>query len=106
MRIGKGELTYPVPWATTSATSAVVTPGQYKEALQKAGFTIDAERNRRDFAITFFEQLRSKTVVSKKPPPLGLHILMGEDAATKVKNMIENISVGLIAPVELIAQKI
>jgi len=31
---------------------------------------------------------------------------MGETAPTKVKNMIENISAGRIAPVELIARKI
>jgi len=106
MRIGEGELTYPVPWATSSATSAVATPKQYKDALQNAGFTVDAERNRHGFAVDFFEQLRTKTVASKERPPLGLHILMGDTAPIKVKNMIENISTSRIAPVELIARKV
>ena len=39
------------------------------------------------------------------PPPLGLHILMGENASTKVQNMIKNVSAGYIAPVEIIARK-
>ena len=77
MRIGEGELTYPVPWAASSATSAVATPEQYKDALQNAGFTVDAERNRHGFAVDFFEQLRTKTVASKERPPLGFTFLWG-----------------------------
>jgi ubiquinone/menaquinone biosynthesis C-methylase UbiE len=105
MRIGDGELTYPVPWATTAASSAVAEPGQYRSALQAAGFTFIAERNRRDFALAFFEQLRAKTAAAGGPPPLGLHILMGRNTPDKVGNMIQNISNGRIAPVEMIARK-
>ena len=47
MRIGDGELTYPVPWATTAASSAVAKPAHYRAALQAAGFSVVAERNRR-----------------------------------------------------------
>jgi ubiquinone/menaquinone biosynthesis C-methylase UbiE len=105
MRTGDGELTYPVPWATTAASSAVAEPAQYRSALQAAGFVVIAERNRRDFALAFFEQLRAKTMAAGGPPPLGLHILMGNNTPEKVQNMIENISNGSIAPVELIARK-
>jgi SAM-dependent methyltransferase len=105
MKVGDGQLTYPVPWATTAASSAVAEPGQYESALRAAGFTVVAERNRRDFALAFFEQLRSKTAATGGPPPLGLHIVMGRNTPDKVKNMIENISSGRIAPVELIARK-
>jgi SAM-dependent methyltransferase len=105
MRIGEGELTYPVPWATTAATSAVAEPGQYRAALLAAGFEVTAERNRRDFALAFFEQLRARTAAVGGPPPLGLHILMGKNAPDKIQNMMQNISNGRIAPVELIARK-
>jgi ubiquinone/menaquinone biosynthesis C-methylase UbiE len=105
MRVGQGELTYPVPWATTAASSAVAEPGQYRRALEAAGFAVIAERNRADFALAFFEQLRAKTAAAGRPPPLGLHILMGRNTPEKVQNMIRNISSGLIAPVELIARR-
>jgi ubiquinone/menaquinone biosynthesis C-methylase UbiE len=105
MRTGDGELTYPVPWATTASSSAVATPAEYRDALQEAGFTVIAERNRRDFALAFFDQLRAKTAAAGGPPPLGLHILMGRNTPDKVQNMIANISSGNIAPVELIARK-
>jgi len=45
MRIGDGELDYPVHWAATAASCAVATPAQYREALEKTGFTIVVERN-------------------------------------------------------------
>jgi len=105
MRIGDDELTYPVPWATTSETSAVAKPTQYHQALEKAGFAVTAEHNRRDFALAFFDQLRARTAAAGGPPPLGLHILMGRNTPDKVQNMIANVSNGRIAPVELIARK-
>ena len=38
------------------------------------------------------------------PSPLGLPIVMGANAAQKVKNMTADITAGLIAPVELICR--
>jgi SAM-dependent methyltransferase len=69
MRIGDGELTYPVPWAMTAASSAVATPTHYREALERAGFAVIAERNRRDFALAHYDQLRAP----KSSQPVGHH---------------------------------
>ncbi len=105
MRVGEGELTFPVPWATEAESSAVAPPDAYKSALADAGFVLTGERDRSGFALDFFERLRRDAQAGQGPPPLGLHLLMGEDASTKVQNMIENISVGRVAPVELVARK-
>ena len=105
MRTGPGDLAYPVPWATNPGVSALAEPERYKKALQAAGFAVIAERNRRDFALAFFAELQTKTAAAGGPPPLGLHLLMGKSAPEKVANMIDNISKGRIAPVELIARK-
>jgi len=43
--------------------------------------------------------------VKGKPAPFGLHILMQESNSIKIKNMVDNITSGLIAPVEIVAQK-
>ena len=72
----------------------------------KAGFTIIAERNRRDFALAFFADLRAKTAAAGGPPPLGLHVLMGKTTPEKAQNMIDNISNDRIAPVEVIGRKL
>lgn len=105
MRNKDGDLAYPVPWAAEKSTSALATPEQYRQALGDAGFEVFKENNRRDFAVDFFKALRAKTEASGGPPPLGLHTLMQESTAVKVKNMIENISADYIAPVEIIARK-
>ncbi len=105
MRHKDGELIYPVPWATESSTSKLSTPDQYKQALSDTGFEVSQENNRRDFALEFFKQLRAKAEANGGPPPLGLHTLMQESTADKIKNMIDNIANSCIAPVEIIAQK-
>jgi ubiquinone/menaquinone biosynthesis C-methylase UbiE len=105
MQIGDGDLTYPVPWATTADTSVVSSAEQYKSALRDAGFAVVVERNRRGFALAFFEELRARTAASG-PPPLGLQVLMGASAPVKIQNMIANIAAGRIAPVEVIARKV
>jgi len=105
MCVNDGDLTFPVPWAAGPEGSSVASVPTYKAALERSGFSIIAERNRRDFALEFFAQLQAKAASAKGAPPLGLHILMGGTAPIKVKNMIENILRNVIAPVEIIAEK-
>lgn len=103
MRVGEGELSYPVPWATSAAESAVAEPAQYRRALEAAGFGAIAERNRHDAALAFFEQVRAKAAAG--PAPLGLHVVMGRAAPDKMRNMIDNVTKGRLSPVEIIARK-
>jgi ubiquinone/menaquinone biosynthesis C-methylase UbiE len=106
MRTADGELSYPLPWATTPDSNAITGPEQYKHALKSAGFEIISERNRRDFALAYFKLQQENLSTPDGPGPLGLHTLMGERRKDQVRNMIENISAGRIAPLELIARKI
>jgi SAM-dependent methyltransferase len=105
MRMDDGELSYPVPWASRPQECVLGSPDVYRGALDAAGFRIMAERNRRDFATDFFAHLQANVSAADGPPPLGLHILMGETAPTKIRNMVENVRSDRIAPVELIAEK-
>jgi SAM-dependent methyltransferase len=105
MRMNAGELVFPVPWSTTPATSFVATPKEYRNALEEAGFVLKEEHDRSAVAAQFFKDLQGSASRAAGPPPLGLHILMGADAADKVRNMIEHVLEGTVAPVELIAQK-
>ena len=105
MEVGVDQLEFPVPWATVAEASSLASPAAYKRALMAAGFTIVSERNRREFALAFFERLKADAAVAEGPPPLGLHILMGKETPTKIQNMIENVSRNRVAPIELIARK-
>ena len=105
MRNGGGDVTFPMPWASDAGISALAPPDDYKRAFEAVGFEIVAERNRHDFAVAFFERLRARMAAAGGPPPLGLHLVMGENAAVKLGNMIDGVVAGCIAPVEIIARK-
>ena len=103
MRLAPGELSYPVPWASGPESSFVVDPAGYRRLLVAAGFEVVKQRDRRDFALELFGLMRARGAAGG-PGPLGLHIVMGASAAQKVKNMIADISAGLIAPTEMICR--
>jgi SAM-dependent methyltransferase len=104
MRTGDEEIEFPVPWAATPSTSFLQTPEHYRQALTHAGFEIKSERNRHVVGIEFFKAMRAR-IAESGPPPLGLHILMGQDAPIKTGNMLRNLEEARIAPVEMIAMK-
>ena len=101
MQTGPETIEYPVPWADTPDTSALAAPEDYRAAAETAGFTVVASRNRRDFALEFFANLRAR-MEAEGPPPLSIQLLMGDTAQVKVANMVRNIQAGRIAPVEMI----
>jgi len=105
MRVNGDEISYPVPWAASDASSFVASPEQYKDALGNAGFEVSSESNRRNFALNFFNRLREKNEENGGPPALGLHNIMREETVEKISNMIENISADIITPIELIVKK-
>jgi len=105
MQTAEGELLFPVPWATTSESSTVSSPERYKRALERAGFEILSERNRKDFALAYFADQKTRSLAAGAAAALGLHTLMGERRQDQIRNMTTSISKGIIAPCELIARK-
>ena len=101
MRVGAGEIDYPVPWASDAGTSFVAECDTYRRLLEQAGFRIEHERDRRQFGIESFARLRA--LWSEGPPPLGPHIVIGQDFATKVANLVAAMQRGFLAPTEMIS---
>jgi len=92
---------FPVPWATTQDTSFLATAEEMQSLLENAGFTIDHRLDRTDFATNFFKSIA--VPAGGTPPPLGLHLIIGSDAKTKLGNMVKNIDAGRCGPFEFIA---
>jgi ubiquinone/menaquinone biosynthesis C-methylase UbiE len=101
---GGVELPYPMPWAASTATSFVETPGTYRKLLEDAGFTIVAETNRRDMALELGRQMREDTA-RNGAPPLGMHTLMGPATPQRLGNVMTALSAGTIAPIQMLARK-
>jgi len=104
MQVGEGQMDYPAPWASSSDQSALATPETYEAALKSLGFELTDRIDRTAFAKQFFADLAAAQSGADGPPPLGLHLIMGENTALKVQHMVRNIERGLIAPIEIHAR--
>ena len=105
LRNNDAELAYPVPWANGPDTCAAAGLSDYRAALAEAGFEITSSRDQTSFANAFFAKLKAATDAADGPPPLGLHLVLGENGPEMIGNMVKNIAAGRISPVEIIAQK-
>lgn len=94
VRDGIGDVAYPVPWASSSTISFLAPLPAYRDNLKAAGFKIILERERRSFAIEFFQRARAS----------GLRPVMGRTAAEKVANVANGIANGIIVPIEILAR--
>ncbi len=104
MRVGAGELAFPLPWASAAEESFVARPEAYLRALAGAGFELVKQRNRRDFALEFFA--RTPPQGAGAPSPLGPRLLMGPSVAQKLANLRRLIEAGVIAPWDMIARAV
>ena len=105
MRIGEGELPFPMPWAATEATSFVERPETYRQLLAASGFEIEKQRNRRDFSLALGREIREK-VAREGMPALGPQILMGAAMPERLGNVMTVLERGTIAPIEMIARAV
>jgi hypothetical protein len=103
MRKGEGTLRYPLPWALSEETSFVADVATYRRMLEDAGFRIEKERGRGEFAIQATER-NVEQMAKNGPPILGLQLLMGENTPLMVKNVLAMMKEGLVEPVELVAR--
>lgn len=98
------DLLFPVPWAETKDTSHLTTPEEMCSLLEVAGFDVREVGDRTDFALDYFRESMAAAV--NGPPPLGIHLVMGESAAEKLRNVMVNIENGCIAPVQMVATRV
>lgn len=102
VKAGSEPLEFPLPWALGAETSFVGTVGDYRVALEAAGFRVEHQRCRREFAVQFMEKMKAQAAAGAAPV-LGVHILMGEQAPLMLKNVNTAIADGRLEPVEMVA---
>lgn len=103
MTTGQPSPDFPVPWARTPDASHLATPDEYEAALERAGFEVMATENRRAVVL---DSMRQAAANSTGPPgPVGLHLLLGNDAGDRLRNMVAALTAGAIAPVQIISRR-
>lgn len=103
MRTAPGDIRYPVPWASNGSMSHVAPLEVYLDALRDAGFALVTHRDRGDFARDLYAgQSRPR---DGDRPPLGPHVIMGDDVGIEAANVVAAVTTGASAPTEVVARK-
>lgn len=101
MRRRDAAFDFPVPWASVPEASFVAPPEVYRDAAKAAGLTLEAERDRHDYAVAFFKRVVA-AAEEHGPPPVGLQLIMGETAKVKYGNVVRATLDGTLGPWEMV----
>jgi len=99
-----GSPLYPVPWSEDGSGSYLVRPADTVGYLKEAGF-VDIKVE--DTGAKYLEGYRRAIELAAQGalPPLGIHVLMGQTAATKTRNAARNIEDGRTQPIQVVCTK-
>jgi len=86
----KGAFHYPVPWAEDESINFLISHDELKEFLIESDFKIDDWMDKSRESLDWFVETKKKLQESG-PPPLGFHLLIGDNAAEKFENQIKNL---------------
>lgn len=90
---GEGPVAYPMPWASTGECSFLFQAEDMHTLLANLGMEPIRSTDQTQAGIAFFEGVFARLKASG-PPPIGLHLLMGESTKTKLGNLLEHLKNG------------
>ncbi len=82
---------YPAPWAEDESISALATEAEARSTIEQVGLEVDQWLVKVQESIGFFKRV-SAQIEADGPPPLGIHLLMGDNANDKLQNYVRNLS--------------
>lgn len=89
-------LEYPQPWANDAQTSFLITRADLEQVLRVNGFEVVLKKDLTEKGLHWFLQ-NLEPLKMEGLPPLGLHLLMGENALLKMENVAECLADGQLA---------
>jgi sarcosine/dimethylglycine N-methyltransferase len=92
-----GQPHYPLPWASTPATSALMTAGATRAAIEAAGFRTAVWRDDTEAAKAWMAELRASG-----PPSPNLGVVIGPDIASALQNLGRNLFEGRLGVVSAV----
>lgn len=100
-----GDPYFPVPWAEDRSISYLISPDSALDVLEKIGLGVRDWEDKSAQSLAWFEATAEK-MKSSGPPPLGIHLLMGETANDKLLNMVRNLKEDRIAVLQAVLIKL
>ena len=99
-----GPLWFPVPWSEDGSISFLAAPDAVRDLLAGLGFSLHEWEDKSQQSLDWFAAA-SDRLPSAGPPPLGLHLLMGDNAKTKFQNNIRNLRERRFVVFQAVAEK-
>lgn len=81
---------YPAPWAEDDSISALVTETEARAFIEQVGLEIDQWIEKVQESIESFKRV-SAQIELDGTPPIGVHLLMGDNAKDKLQNYVRNL---------------
>ena len=82
---------YPAPWAEDESISFLATETEARSIIEQVGLEIDQWIVKLQDSIEFFKRASAR-IAADGPPPLGIHLLMGDNAKEKLHNQVRNLT--------------
>ena len=82
---------YPTPWAENESIRALTTGREARSIIEQVGLKIDQWLVKVQESIEFFQRILAR-IEADGPPPIGTHLLMGDNAKDKLQNILRNLS--------------
>jgi SAM-dependent methyltransferase len=99
-----GEPHHPVPWSEDGSGAYLTSPSQTRTLFETAKFErIEMENTGHKYLAAYNKVM--ELAAQGALPPLGIHILLGENAREKIRNAARNIEEGRTCPVQVICRK-
>jgi ubiquinone/menaquinone biosynthesis C-methylase UbiE len=92
---GGGDLHFPVPWADDASLSLLGSAEEARSIMEDLGFAVRFWIDKSEQTRRFVEAGRRRPKV--EPPPISLHLLLGQDARRKFHNLVRNLNEDRIA---------
>ncbi len=99
-----GALHFPVPWARAPEISFLTTAEALRTGLEAAGFAIEVWRDVSQAGLDWRTRMMEQAARDGQPP-LGLHVVMGDDWRDMFGNVGRNLEEARIALYQAVARK-
>ena len=95
---------YPVPWADDESMSVLVTQTEARKIVEDVGLVIEIWDDKIQESVEFFKRVLAR-IEANGLPPLGIHLLLGDNAEDKLRNYAHNLSENRVSVVVGMARK-
>ena len=93
-----------MPWATEASINHLIRVDDLRALLSICGFEVVCWEDKTEASISFF-QSALKRVRGEGWAPVGLHLLMGDDAAIRFANLFRNLEEDRVRVVQAVLRR-